>query len=274
MIDIAVHDVGLTIDPEHGARAVSWRIGGHELLHRQGDDPVEYGMYPMAPWAGRVRGNEVTGLGGPHPLPETYGGWALHGTLLSRPLDVVSRVDESQRQQVVLATSHHPEWPWPLTVRVSWTLEVGRLTTEIEVESSEDGAPCVVGWHPWFRREIEGHVGQWWLDEPRLLRRGDDALPVELADDAGAGPFDDAFWVPSGRATIRWPRWLAIDVATDGTWFVVYDERPEAICLEPQSGPPDGLADRPWHTVDRLAADLPRSWRTTWTMRDLREGRG
>lgn len=274
MIDLSVAGVDLTLDPDHGGRAVSWRVDGHELLHRQGDDPVEYGMYPMAPWAGRLRGNEVEGPLGTHALPQTYGGWALHGTVLSRPLDVVRRVDEPEWQEVVLETSHHPEWPWPLTVRVSWILEPGRLTTEIELESSEDGAPCVVGWHPWFRREVAGRVGQWGLDAPRLLERGDGALPLALRDDAGTGPFDDAFWVPSGRAIIQWPGWLAIDVASDGSWFVVYDERPEAICLEPQSGPPDGLTEHPWHMVERLSADLPRSWRTMWTMRDLREGQG
>lgn len=274
MITLSVADTDLTLDPEHGGRAVSWRVRGHELLHHEGDDPVEHGMYPMAPWAGRIRGNRVDGPDGPHLLPETHAGWALHGTVLDRAVDVVRREDRPEHQEVVLETSHHPEWPWPLTVRVSWLLEPGRLTTDIELESPEDGAPYVVGWHPWFRREVAGVRGRWSLDAPRLLRRGDDALPVELTDEAGTGPFDDAFWVPSGRGAIQWPGWLAVDVATDGSWFVVYDQRPGGICLEPQSGPPDGLTDQPWHVAERLSADLPRSWRTTWTMRDLREGRG
>ncbi len=274
MITLRVADVDIVVDPSLGGRAVSWRVAEEELLHRHGDDPVEFGMYPMAPWAGRIRDNEVMASDGPRALPVTYGEWAIHGTVLDQPLAVVHRIDEHERQAVVLETSHHPTWPWPLTVRVSWTLEVGVLTTEIGLLSPVDGSPVVTGWHPWFRREISGSRGEWWLEAPRLLRRGDDALSLELMADGGTGPFDDAFWVPSGRASIHWPGQLGIDVVTDGAWYVVYDERPEAICLEPQSGPPDGLADHPWHTAERLTADVPRSWRTTWTMRDLREGRG
>jgi galactose mutarotase-like enzyme len=121
-----------------------------------------------------------------------------------------------------------------------------------------------------------------------MLRRGEDGLPKELLPGVrsarstpieeepgvGDGPYDDAFWVPSGRARIQWPGRLAIDVATEGSWFVVFDERPEAICLEPQSGPPDGLVDHPWFSVERLSAGVPRTWRTTWTMCDLREDQG
>ena len=274
MITLSVADVDLTLDPARGGRALSWRAAGHELLHRHGDDPVEYGMYPMAPWAGRLRGNEVLGPDGPHALPESYDRWALHGTVLGRPMDIVHRVDEKENQEVVLTSSHHPEWPWPLTVRVTWSLTPDRLATDIELLSAVDGAPVVVGWHPWFRRTVSGVAGEWWLDAPRLLRRGADGLPEELLPAMTDGPFDDAFLVPSGRAALTWPGLLRLDVSTEGSWFVVYDERSEAICLEPQSGPPDGLVDHPWHSADRLVADEPRRWRTTWTMRDLREGRG
>ncbi len=274
MITLVVMDVEVTVDPSLGGRAVSWRVAGEELLHRQGDDPIEFGMYPMAPWAGRIRGNEVIGPDGPRELPATYGPWALHGTVLDQALTVVERVEDPERQAVVMETTHHASWPWPLTARVSWTLEARVLTTEIALVSPVDGSPVVTGWHPWFRRKVSGSRGEWSLEAPRLLRRGDDALPLELMAGVGTGPFDDAFWVPSGRASIHWPGQLGIDVVTEGAWYVVYDERPEAICLEPQSGPPDGLDDHPWHTAERLAAGEPRSWRTTWTMRGLREGRG
>ena len=73
--------------------------------------------------------------------------------------------------------------------------------------------------------------------------RGDDHLPTGevVPYDPGDGPFDDAFRVPDGRATVSWPGALAIDIASDSDWYVVFDELPSFVCVEPQSGPPDGL---------------------------------
>ncbi len=44
-------------------------------------------------------------------------------------------------------------------------------------------------------------------------------------------------------------------------WVVVYDEQAEAVCVEPQTGPPDGLNTHP-----RLVTPLePLEASTTWT---------
>ena len=254
----------LTIDLDAGARAVSWTVDGTELLGGAGTSAVEYGMYPMAPWAGRVRGNALTWNGSRHDLPVSHDGWALHGTCLDAP----GRLVAHEGPALVVRFEEHPGWPWPAAVEVGWRLEPARLVTTLVVEALGEPFPAVVGWHPWFRRDLgRGEPVEWRLEATDQLVRGDDHLPTgeRIPFDPSAGPFDDAFVVPTGRAAVRWPGALSLDVVSDGSWFVVFDQRPEAVCVEPQSGPPDGLDGT--HGV--AAPGVPLTMTTTWSVRPL-----
>ena len=268
----------ILVDPRSGGRATSWRVHGTEVLHAHGPHAVEHGMYAMAPWAGRLRGNAVATENGDAALPATYGPWALHGTALDRPARVETIVDEGDRAEVVLVSETHPEWPWPMQVRIHWILEPDHLTTRIEVHALAEPFPVTVGWHPWFRRRLEpvgsGVEARVVLDAAAMLERDDAGLPAAVVDVMPAGPFDDAFLVPSGCARIEWPREIAIDIESDGRWIVLFDERDECICLEPQSGPPDGLVGHPWHEPVLARPGAPVSQTVTWRVRDLREARG
>jgi len=264
-IRLVAGDHEVVVDIHAGARATSWTFRGLEVLGGAGHSPVEYGMYPMAPWAGRLRGNRVAWNDQRYDLPLSYEGWALHGTCLDRAGRVVARDASS----LAVRFEDHPSWPWPAAVEVAWRLEPHALVTSLSVEALDDPFPAVVGWHPWFRRELgTGEPVRWAVDATEQLVRGDDHLPTgeRIPYDASAGPFDDAFVVPSGRASLTWPGALAIDVVSEGSWYVVFDGRPEAVCLEPQSGPPDGLDGN--HGV--AAPATPLTMRTTWAMRDLR----
>lgn len=268
----------IVLDPRAGGRATSWQVRGMELLHVQGPHAVEHGMYAMAPWAGRLRGNAVVTDHGAVDLPVTYGAWALHGTVLDRPARVERVYQEGDRAEAVLVSDTHAEWPWPMTVRMRWVLEPERLTTRIEVEAPAEPFPVTVGWHPWFRRRLQD-VGpdtdaRVTMDAVAMLMRDDSGLPALSADVIPDGPFDDAFLVPSGRARIEWRGEVAIDIESEGRWFVLYDERDECVCLEPQSGPPDGLVGHPWHDVALAKPGAPVAQGVTWWVRDLREDRG
>jgi aldose 1-epimerase len=270
-VELSVGDVTVVVDPDRGARARSWTVGGHELLARRGDDPVENGMYPMAPWAGRVRGNRVEWHGDVHALPATYGPWALHGTVPRQAGAVVSHETGPDSALVVVRFDGLPDWPWPARVDISWHLRPRELTTVIGVHALAEPFPVTVGWHPWFRRRLEvGAPLEWSLAATSRLERGEDHLPTGrlLPHDPTAGPFDDAFLVPDGRALVRWPGALSLDVSGDGEWYVVFDELAEAACVEPQSGPPDGLREGYGRAVGVAAPDRPHVLRTRWTMRD------
>lgn len=267
---LAVPGAAVEVDLGAGARAVSWTVEGMELLGRYGDDPVQHGMYPMAPWAGRIRGNVVQWSGQAHALPVTHDTWALHGTALAQRARVIDAAAGPQSARVVARIDDRPGWPWPMAVDIGWELSPGVLAATITVHALEESFPVVVGWHPWFRRSLGvGAPLAWHLPATSRLVRGSDHLPTgeRVPFSPADGPFDDAFAVPDGTATVTWPGALALDVASDGGWYVVFDELAGFVCLEPQSGPPDGL--RAEGDPGVAAPGSPHVLRTEWRWRAL-----
>jgi aldose 1-epimerase len=234
----------IELDLDLGGRAVSWRVGDSELLAARGPGPVEHGMYPMAPWPGRLRGNRVVLDGVAHPLPPTFQGWAIHGTVLAAPMSVTAFESDATGARAVLEAPLGPAWPRAGLVRQVWDLRAGVLHTLLSVESRAGRFPAEVGWHPWFRRRLD-RGGDLVVDLPAtgVLERGPDHLPTGLVRDPAevTGPYDDAFVVPDGRAVLTWPGALRLDVDADVGWYVLFDQLPDLVCVEPQSGPPDGL---------------------------------
>lgn len=253
-------DARLVVDPDAGGRAASFVVDGLELLARGGPDSVQWGWYPMAPWPGRLRGNAFRHAGSAHRFAPWFDGWAIHGTVY----DAVWRVEDRTSSAVVLGTALGPPWPWPGRVRLTWALEPGRLRTELTVETDGADFPAEVGWHPWFRRRL-ARGGPAVLDLPAaaMVERGADHLPTGRLVPVPPGPYDDAFEVPDGRAGLTWPGALALTCTTDCRWFVVYDEPPETVCLEPQTAPPDALNAEPF--VAR--PDRPRTAHAVWAWR-------
>lgn len=265
-ITLRVGEHAIAIDPSAGARLSSWRAGDLEVLDRYSSAPVNWGMYPMAPWAGRVRDNTVRAADVAATLPVTHEPWALHGTVLAAAATIDDIRHGSDAASARVSFANHPGWPWPIRVVVEYLLTAAELTTVIEVQA-EESSPAVVGWHPWFRRQLErGGPARWSLPAVAQAERGADALPTGrlLAYDPDAGPFDDAFHVPTGRAEIEWPGALRIDVAWDGQWCVVFDELPPALCIEPQSGPPNGVNDGLGQPIPQAEPGQPHRMVTTW----------
>lgn len=275
---LCVDDVEIRIDLARGARATSWTVGDLSLLAAYGPEPVQYGMYPMAPWAGRLRDNAVVVDGQAHVQPTTHDEWALHGTVLAARVEAVEHDSGPGHARLLARATEHPGWPWPTHVDIEWDLRPRALTTTITVHALDTAFPSVVGWHPWFARTLSrGSAVEWTLDATGMAERGDDYLPTGrlLPYDPALGPFDDAFEVPGGRALVRWPGALDIEISGDGPWFVVFDQLSVAACIEPQSGPPNGLNDGVGRPVPMAAPGRPHRMTTTWLMRDgLPQGAG
>jgi aldose 1-epimerase len=54
---------------------------------------------------------------------------------------------------------------------------------------------------------------------------------------------------------------MRVRVTSPSEWAVIYTEQPEAVCVEPQSGPPNGL-----NTLPRLVTPIdPLEITTEWT---------
>jgi aldose 1-epimerase len=257
---LAAGDARLEVDLVHGARAEVWQVGDLDLIGAHDAGPVGHGAFLMAPWPGRVRGNLVRHLGVEHPLVPTFGPWAIHGTVLDARAEIV----EVGPDVVRTVTPLGPTWPWAGRVHHSWQLTEESLTARMSVESQAEEFPAEVGWHPWFRRRLR-RGGALEVDLPAsyMLQRGADHLPSgDRVERGWIGPFDDAFFVPSGRARLTWPGALVVDVESSCPWYVLYDEPADWVCVEPQTAPPDGLADgfvvRPGRSRD---ASVTWRWR-------------
>ena len=77
------------------------------------------------------------------------------------------------------------------------------------------------------------------------------------------GPWDDCFGMVDGvRVVLTWPSVLRLEVRSPERWVVVYDLEADAVCVEPQTGPPNGV-----NTMPRLVtpeSPLVANCRWTW----------
>jgi aldose 1-epimerase len=72
-----------------------------------------------------------------------------------------------------------------------------------------------------------------------MLVRGDDYIPTGEISQVPNGPWDDAFTGMRSDPVIRWGKSAELRISSDVPWWVIYTEDPLAICVEPQTAPPD-----------------------------------
>lgn len=259
-VTLRAADAVLVVDPARGARLSSLRIGGVEVL-RQGE---KFGVFVMAPWCGRTDQGRFRSGGELYQLPVNSGPHAIHGTVRNAKWRTVRHDERSA------TFDHDLTDPWPWEGRVTQIVELaedGRsLTLTLGVESADETFPAQAGWHPWFLRNL-GRGGEdvrvdfdpEWQEE-----RGADHLPTGKRIAPQPGPWDDCFGMPQGvDVTLTWPGELELKVASRAEWAVIYDEQPAAVCVEPQTGPPNGLNTRPRlvTAIDPLQVSATFSWR-------------
>ncbi|WSQ72369.1 aldose 1-epimerase [Streptomyces xinghaiensis] len=261
---LAAGNAEVTVRPELGARLGSLRIDGTELL-RQGP---RYGSFPMVPWCGRTANGVFRDGAERHELPLNSPPHAIHGT----GRDQVWRTVRADGTAAVF--TYDLGDPWPYTGRVTQLVELAddALTLKMGVETYGNSFPAQAGWHPWFLRHLAG--GGNGADEGVRIsfdaawqeERGEDHLPTGRRTDPRPGPWDDCFGMPDGvDVTLTWPERLELRITSRAEWVVVYDEQDEAVCVEPQSGPPNGL-----NTAPRLVTPIdPLEISTTWRWRRL-----
>jgi aldose 1-epimerase len=182
----------------------------------------------------------------------------MHGLVLDQRWDVLEENDRRAQIRCRL----EPPWPWDGSVTADYHLSPGQLDVTLTVATDRDEFPASAGWHPWFHRHLSGgapvHVE---LPHAGLLPRGEDHLPRgNSLVPPGRGPFDDCFHVPAQVATLTWAGALSLTCTSTTPWFVLYDELDDAVCLEPQTHPPDAL-----RTADPVTKNRPLTLRTIWS---------
>ena len=73
-----------------------------------------------------------------------------------------------------------------------------------------------------------------------MYERGDDGIPTGRLVDVPDGPWDDCFTGLAHDPELRWGD-LVVRLASSADHWVVYDQPQHAICVEPQTGPPNAL---------------------------------
>ncbi|MEV3955460.1 aldose 1-epimerase [Streptomyces albogriseolus] len=253
-ITLTAGDAEVDVLPGNGGRVGGLRLGGVELL-RQGE---RYGCFPMVPWCGRLRDGRFRDGAAVRQMPLNAPPHAMHGTARNAPW----RTARTSTDEAVLTYDLTDPWPYPGRVTQQVALTEESLTLTMSVETHGSSFPAQLGWHPWFLRNLGGEDVTLGFEPAWQEERGEDHLPTGRRVDPRPGPWDDCFGMPGGvDVTLTWPGQLRLKVTSREEWVVVYDEQAEAVCVEPQTGPPDGLNTHP-----RLVTPLePLEASTTWT---------
>jgi aldose 1-epimerase len=240
-----------TVDPEDGGRLAGLSVDGVDILRTSGPRPTAWGSFAMAPWAGRLRDGVMNWQGRSCQFPtDAAPPHALHGLVVWRPWEVVERGDE----RGVLAIRLEEPWPFGGRVVQSFDLSGDRLRTTLRIEADGEPMPVIAGWHPWFvrrptRADGSSAGGELELDlkANAMMEKGPDKLPTgRIVRPIPEGPWDDCFVEVEGDPVLRWPGFLEARIRSDAKFWVVYSEPADYVCVEPQSGPANGLNTGPF----------------------------
>ncbi|MBI2708900.1 MAG: aldose 1-epimerase [Actinobacteria bacterium] len=265
MIRLEAGDAVAEVDAEHGGRLARLAVGDVDVLRRRYDETGrergvhEWGCFPMVPWSGRLGDGRLRFAGTEHRFPLNHPPHAIHGTTPGLPWEDHGHDSTSAALGVELG----PHWPFGGTALHRLLLTPAGLRLTLEVHAADVPMPAGCGWHPWFRRDI--HAGEpldLRFSPGAMYRRGADGLPTGELVAPPPGPWDDCFRDLAGPPTVDWPGALRLTLDASCDHWVVFDEPLDAVCVEPQTGPPNGLNTNP--LVVEPGAPLTASLSIRW----------
>jgi aldose 1-epimerase len=237
---LRVGEVSVTVHPDAGARIGQIVVADQPLLidlpTEQRPHPMLWGSFPMAPWAGRIRGGRFSFEGVDHQLainhhdgPDPGNAHAIHGLAFDRPWQVRGVAGAS------CTCSTEFDWEFGGLATQTVTVHDDHVDVILVVESTGATFPAEIGWHPWFRKP-----DQLEFTPTAMYRRDAFGIPTGELVEPSDGPWDDCF-VNTERVVLRYDRPVAplVRIVSDCDHWVVYDHPTDATCVEPQSGPPD-----------------------------------
>jgi len=243
ILTLRAGDVVVTVDPTAGCRIGQIEVGDQPLLvdppAGETADPMLWGSYPMAPWAGRIRNGRFTFGGIEHRLPINHRdgdgperAHAIHGLVFDRawPTPVLTSAS-SCSATIPLA------WEFGGTASQVIAVFDDRVVVTLTLESTGTDFPAEIGWHPWFRKPDRLE-----FSPTAMYERDEFGLPTGSLVEPTRAPWDDCFIVP-GPVELVYDRPTApvVRVASGSDHVVVFDHMAHATCVEPQSGPPDAF---------------------------------
>ena len=223
----------IAIDLDQGGRIASLRWRDMEFATPFRGEIQTWGWYAMAPWAGRIRDGIIRNSSDKEfQLPTTIDPpHALHG------FGFTSSWQEIGPGRALL---HLPAPYGGATVEQRIEVLDDAVRWSLEYEPGHSDLPVWLGIHPWFPRDL-GHGGSAEIEfaAESMLERDGEGLPSGKFISPSKQPWDDAFTQIRGVPAVVWEDAARIDIECDAPWWVVYTEDAEAICIEPQTAPPD-----------------------------------
>jgi aldose 1-epimerase len=237
-VELTAGAARVVVDSERGGRLASFVVDGLELLVGAGDSALDWGCYPMAPFAGRVRNGRFKYKGREHQLERNLPPHAIHGTVFDQPW----KVEHADVTDAVLVADLGERWPFPGRVVHRIRLGDDALELRLEVWAEDEPFPASCGWHPWWRRRLSrGEPLALDLEAGAVWVRDEEGIPSGDLEPPPPGPWDDCFTDLAGPPVLRWEGAVELTVDSSCMDVVVFDEPSHAVCVEPQTGPPDAL---------------------------------
>lgn len=225
-----------------GGRLASLTVDGMELLVTEGAKATRWGSFPMVPWCGRLAYGHLDLDTVGYDFPTTSPPHANHGLAHVSTWTISKHDTASARLTVDL------EEPWPFGGRViqRFAIDDDMLTIRLEVHAGEAPMPAMAGWHPWFRRQLErGESAELVFNADAAYEVDADLIPTGELVEIPEPPFNMTVSGMADWPTIVWPDALTLAVESTFDHWVIFTEPEHALCVEPQSGPPNELNTDP-----------------------------
>jgi len=239
MIRLDHGDNAALINKTCGGRLASLKVCDTELIvgAESARSDFGWGIYPMVPFAGRVRNGWFRFQGVDYQLLQRMPPHAIHGTVD----DTVWEVVATDERSITLRTELGPHWPFAGDVEHKIEIGPKKIRFELGVTAATT-MPAQVGWHPWFVNpaSVKTLFTQW------LPRDGEGmaGAPTQLGLPVTGSPVDDCFLHQSGEVEIE-VLGLTLMLRSDCSHWVVYNGDQRGLCVEPQSGPPNEIEANP-----------------------------
>ncbi|NNC80920.1 MAG: aldose 1-epimerase [Acidimicrobiales bacterium] len=222
----------VSVDAHAGGRLSSLVVHGLELLVAERDDPLAWGSYPMIPFAGRIRRGQVAFRGTTAHLPLNAPPHAMHG------YGFVSEWEQTTDNELRWVFAE--PWPWAGEARQRFDLTDTGLELTMTIHADE-AQPVSAGWHPWFRRVLDdGSEVELEAAAPVMYELDDESIPNGRLIAPPPGPWDNCFTELTRLPVLRWGN-LEVRLSSTADHWVIYNEPTHALCVEPQTGPPNDV---------------------------------
>lgn len=237
-MELTASTAAARLEPGSGGRIASLVVDGIELLApRQGGDWLRWGCYPMVPWAGRVRDGLFRFDGEEYQLALDLPPHAIHGVGYRAGWEATSLGE----------LRLNFEGLWPLGGWVEQRVEVSDRSVALTMSvHATQRMPAMAGWHPCFLRQLsQGGQAEVSLNGGYMWQRDDVGIPTGERVPVPPGPWDDCFGDVAEPPVVRWPGFGSVRLESNMTSWVVYDEHPNLVCVEPLSDAPDAFNRNP-----------------------------